>query len=591
MAKKGAPSNYYNLFASSQSGSPPSSPTNSNLHLGGFSCNEILREALDSDDPLLSPYHNVSTPIDIDNSVLKSTELFDPDRFTKHKMEGNQMDTTNQSVSDMSRQNFTQNKPTEKRTRSSTFSSNESEHEHLRPTGDPPNLVSHDRRLTNIYPHNHEGPYIVHVEGIDGSIITNLNHKTQSEIFLPFLNIDGQDEDIYAVTGKNRYTFQFTCPSKANNFVSKFKSVCIPNYKAIAFIPSTAVEIVGIIRGVDPDITDEELSHNIICRSRSITNVRRFKSLDKTTNTHKNLTTVAVHFKGNSLPTDGVRICHRYYSVELYIPRVTQCFNCLRFRHVAKYCRSKVRCQYCGNNHKSTDCDQTTNLHCANCDGAHCGNSTECQHYIEEKQRVTNEAHYGPHQKMDLKQRRGYTPKPLSFPPIPNPSSHVTFLSDSSSDKDSSIRHSQTSKSQTSAKTYSTALSKPKRHRISPSTTQRQRPSSHSSTTSPRSTRRTSTINSIPETQESQTNSIALNKDTINEIAAQTSHMVYNYQLKQMKEKKGEFYDAINNCINSELITTIQDSFAKLSEQIQRSLPELISNSIKSMQNGGSSKS
>lgn len=96
-------------------------------------------------------------------------------------------------------------------------------------------------------------------------------------------------------------------------------------------------------------------------------------------------TSIMVSFKGQKLPTH-VSICKVLCSVEPYVQRVVQCFNCLRYGHVSKQCKSKLRCNRCGENHKSDSCQVFKPIECLFCKGAHVATDHKlCPEYKKQK--------------------------------------------------------------------------------------------------------------------------------------------------------------------------------------------------------------
>ncbi|CAK1591850.1 unnamed protein product [Parnassius mnemosyne] len=55
--------------------------------------------------------------------------------------------------------------------------------------------------------------------------------------------------------------------------------------------------------------------------------------------------TVAITFASNVLP-DHVDLHGWRFVVNQYIPPVKQCYNCLRYGHLAKYCKNSVNAQF-----------------------------------------------------------------------------------------------------------------------------------------------------------------------------------------------------------------------------------------------------
>ncbi|CAF0998402.1 unnamed protein product [Rotaria sordida] len=69
-----------------------------------------------------------------------------------------------------------------------------------------------------------------------------------------------------------------------------------------------------------------------------------------------------------------------------------QCYICLKYNHVAKYCKTKQQiCARCGDNHRIDQCTAASDaMKCCNCKGSHLATSNECATYKEQEQRMHN---------------------------------------------------------------------------------------------------------------------------------------------------------------------------------------------------------
>ena len=151
-----------------------------------------------------------------------------------------------------------------------------------------------------------------------------------------------------------------------------------------------------ILKGVSPDITDDELT-NMLSSKYPSAKTKRFIKRDGT-----RLTTVKVDFTDlqhkQSAMTDGITLGHTIISPENYIPkqRIIQCYNCFKYGHVAKLChQNHPTCQICAGHHSQDDCHQQSTK-CRNCLSTnHYATSKDCPVYNEALQmiKVSNMKH------------------------------------------------------------------------------------------------------------------------------------------------------------------------------------------------------
>ena len=77
-------------------------------------------------------------------------------------------------------------------------------------------------------------------------------------------------------------------------------------------------------------------------------------------------------------------------------PSITQCYQCQGFNHIAKDCKSQVKCMRCAKPHKSSECPgkgkDSFKPKCTNCNGEHVAASRECPKYKEQFQKQTEKA-------------------------------------------------------------------------------------------------------------------------------------------------------------------------------------------------------
>lgn len=131
------------------------------------------------------------------------------------------------------------------------------------------------------------------------------------------------------------------------------------------YVPRGPNTTVGVITGVDTDISEDDLMKDISA-SRKVIYVRRFGSS----------LSVKIVFAGDALPSH-VKADLIRYPVRPFVPRATQCSKCWKVGHVIGVCNKPVTCSRCGGTHDDGSCTTQT-VKCVNCHGAHDAKSTEC---------------------------------------------------------------------------------------------------------------------------------------------------------------------------------------------------------------------
>ena len=150
----------------------------------------------------------------------------------------------------------------------------------------------------------------------------------------------------------------------------------------------------GVIRGIIPPKFEEErtrrirnMKEKLAKRGTPVNEImwmkRKFPNEDGTERELRETNSVRLEF-ANEIPA-RVIIGLSSYSVDSYIPEVTQCFKCQGFGHVAKHCSQRFsKCINCGRiGHKKAECN-ARNPRCANCAGPHKAWSRMCPFYLKE---------------------------------------------------------------------------------------------------------------------------------------------------------------------------------------------------------------
>lgn len=177
---------------------------------------------------------------------------------------------------------------------------------------------------------------------------------------------------------KFRVAITFDVPNNANVFLNNVKLLDELSLKAT--IPAADTEVTGVVTSVPIGLSNQRI-FSLIGSSRNIIQVRRFMRRvrnDNGTISFQPMQTVAVTFASTELP-QFVYLDNWRHEVNVYIPPVKQCLHCLRFGHIAKYCRNAEVCSICTESHNYKNCKEDhKNAKCANCGGNHIAISNTC---------------------------------------------------------------------------------------------------------------------------------------------------------------------------------------------------------------------
>ena len=176
---------------------------------------------------------------------------------------------------------------------------------------------------------------------------------------------------------KNRLEIKFTAHLDANKFIHSDIS---NKYDINVFIPYHHIQVIGIIRGLDTELTEDEIKTQIKMEEKyEILNVFRFSRKHYTEQGDINCIptqTVKITFRAQQLPK-RVYIYFTTSEVEPYRILILQCRNCQKYGHYSKFCSNPTVCLVCAGNHPSQECTSKVTK-CHNCSLPHKANSTTC---------------------------------------------------------------------------------------------------------------------------------------------------------------------------------------------------------------------
>lgn len=198
---------------------------------------------------------------------------------------------------------------------------------------------------------------------------------------------------------------------------------------AKVFVPRSIQRIkdterVAFVKRVDLDIPEERISKSLKDVGLECISVNRLRSRDGNAPTR----TVKITFEDaanrNTFVRTGLQVDSMHFNAEAatHNTKPVQCFVCLRYNHIAKYCKIKQQtCIRCGENHRADQCNVGDDkLKCCNCKGNHLATSIECSIYKEQENRVKKLIN----QYATANNNTNIIPPSLTntheFPPLPN---------------------------------------------------------------------------------------------------------------------------------------------------------------------------
>lgn len=255
----------------------------------------------------------------------------------------------------------------------------------LRVDASPEGRINHQNVSAcsaNLYAPTDKGPFILFVESKDRNVgrlhpmaLGKLIRRECESLFKHVINI--------TAAGKNRVKIETVSGLTANGLV---QHPFLGKANLEAYIPKFFTTKQGIISDVETSLTEDELLTEMTCCCEVIA-IRRFHKIinlngEKIT---KPSPVCVVTFRSQRLPEfvyiHGVRC-----PVEVFVPSVLQCYNCLRFGHGSKQCRSTTRCAYCAGPHRSDACGRANQPSCLHCAGGHSALSRTCPAYLKHKE-------------------------------------------------------------------------------------------------------------------------------------------------------------------------------------------------------------
>jgi hypothetical protein len=218
--------------------------------------------------------------------------------------------------------------------------------------------------------------------------------------------------------------------SSFNRLLNDFTSILTANGHpgAKLFVPRSIQRIkdtekVAFVKRVDLELPEDRILDALKTVGLDAINVIRLTGKDGKTPTRTIKITFSDVQNRNTFVHTGLQVESMHFIAEAASQNTkpVQCYICLKYGHIAKYCQTKQQvCARCGDNHRIDQCTVASEAgKCCNCKGNHLATSNVCSFYIEQEKRMLNLINqYSTTSKQILT-----SPAPFNttnFPPLPN---------------------------------------------------------------------------------------------------------------------------------------------------------------------------
>ena len=184
-----------------------------------------------------------------------------------------------------------------------------------------------------------------------------------------------------------------------NRVLNELPAVLTTNGQGTAkvFVPRSIQRIqdtekVAFVKRIDIEISDDRVIEALKDVGLNVEGVMRLTGKDGNTPTRTMKVTFSDTQNRNTFVQTGLQVDSMHFQAERATQNTkpVQCYLCLKYNHVAKYCKTKQQiCTRCGDNHHIDSCTAAKEVvKCCNCKGNHLANSTDCQTYKEQQKRM-----------------------------------------------------------------------------------------------------------------------------------------------------------------------------------------------------------
>lgn len=181
-----------------------------------------------------------------------------------------------------------------------------------------------------------------------------------------------------------------------NDCTSIFTTNGQPNAKI--YVPRSIQKIkdtekVAFVKRVDLEIPTDRINEALKEVGLDVINVTRLNRKDDNIPTSTIKITFNDVLNRNTFVHTGLQVDSMHFIAEAASQNTkpVQCYICLQYNHIAKYCKTKQQvCARCGDNHRMEQCTTGNEaIKCRNCKGSHLATSAECPNYKEQEKRLS----------------------------------------------------------------------------------------------------------------------------------------------------------------------------------------------------------
>lgn len=184
-----------------------------------------------------------------------------------------------------------------------------------------------------------------------------------------------------------------------NKLLNDFAAVLSANGQAGAkiYVPRSIQRIkdtenVAFVKRVDIEIPTDRITEALKNLGLDVINVTRLTSKDGKTPIRTIKETFSDAANRNTFVHTGLQVDSMHFPAEAATQNTkpVQCYICLKYNHIAKYCKTnKQVCARCGENHRLDQCNADKDVaNCCNCKGNHLANSSDCSYYKEQEKKM-----------------------------------------------------------------------------------------------------------------------------------------------------------------------------------------------------------